>query len=438
MIRQTNVGSPTLHLTVLFLVVVFFALLMASYLLRVEIVATGPGRIVPASNVQVVQSEFDGKVTEILVREGQRVEKGSVLLSLDETEALSDLTIKQSELLRLQTEHARITALVDWLSDGSLEMVDAKSNLLSELDPGLHTENPYVAEHTAVLRAEIADFLSKFQQVEALAASILGAVAVTDADLARVELALGYQAERLATAKSLFDRGAANRPALLQAEEALAALEGEMAVLESQRKQQLLQIDTIAIEASEISTSAHANLLRRLAEIDSKVRIILLEIVALERRLLATKLTAPRTGFVEQLTLKTVGGVVNAGQEILRIVPTDRNLVIEALFENADIGFMRTGQTANLDFDAFPAARFGYVRGEVTSISSDAVEGDSKTWQYVVRVAIPQEDEKLVTQQIVLRPGMTAKVDVETGTRTIISYFFAPILDTIGDALKER
>ena len=118
--------------------------------------------------------------------------------------------------------------------------------------------------------------------------------------------------------------------------------------------------------------------------------------------------------------------------------PSDTRVEIEGTFPNRDIGFMKVGQQANVRLDAYPSERFGFVQGEVFDISADSMEVINGQWGYIVRIMPLQEFLETKADHLPLRPGMTATIDVTTGERHILSYFFAPIVRTIQDAMGER
>jgi hemolysin D len=122
----------------------------------------------------------------------------------------------------------------------------------------------------------------------------------------------------------------------------------------------------------------------------------------------------------------------------LHVVRDDQDVEIEAIFTNNDIGFVEIGQQANINLDAYPSERFGFVTGEVFDIAADATEATEGIWTFEVRIT--PDDKKLTngTEQLTLRPGMTAAVDITTDKRRLISYFFAPIVDVVQDAREER
>jgi len=122
----------------------------------------------------------------------------------------------------------------------------------------------------------------------------------------------------------------------------------------------------------------------------------------------------------------------------MRIVPTDVAVEIESTFSNQDIGFMDIGQTANIGLDAYPSERFGFVKGQVVDIAADSTEVETGQWGYTVRVSPNSTALDAGAESLALRPGMTATVNVTTDKRRLISYFFAPIVDTVQNALGER
>ena len=122
----------------------------------------------------------------------------------------------------------------------------------------------------------------------------------------------------------------------------------------------------------------------------------------------------------------------------MRIVPDDNITEIEAVFANSDIGFIKKNQLVNIKLDAFPAERFGMLRGRVTNVSADAIEVPKVGWGFVVRIRPETPYLKTLAIKYPLKSGMTATIDIVTGERNLLSYFFAPILKTVQDSMGER
>jgi hemolysin D len=157
-----------------------------------------------------------------------------------------------------------------------------------------------------------------------------------------------------------------------------------------------------------------------------------------QRRLKNTRLISPVDGIIDQLSVYTIGGIVDAGQELMRVVPRDQSYEIEAIFPNTDVGFLAAGQRANIKLDAFPSERFGALAGTISNVSADAVEIDENVFGFVIRIKPEASYLQTPANQYPLQPGMTSVVDAITGERRIISYFFAPIVKMVQESLGER
>lgn len=433
-----KITSPTLHATIWFTMLVFVVIIVLSFVFRVEVVARGEGRVVPISRVQVVQPEFSGPITAINVRNGSAVAQGDVLIELDQTEALAHWGTIRAETERLQIEMARIEANVGALR---LDMTDPNfaETALALFEIPLELEaHQFTTEQRRLFEAQIDDLLASFAQIQARETANLRSEDITNANIARVSAALDIQTERFAITERLLEQGTASRTSFLDAQQALAELERERDVYLRELDQKIAQGATLFQERRRIVTELRSNFLDRRAQIDSRLATLAQEADAAQRRIDAATLTAPASGIVDQLSVFTVGGIAEVGSELMRIVPTDVEVEIVGTFSNQDIGFMEIGQQVNISLDAYPSARFGFLKGNLSDISADSTEVTTGQWGFVVRVTPERPYLETGEEQFALRPGMTARIDVTTGERRIISYFFAPIVETLQDSMGER
>ncbi|XAT58968.1 HlyD family efflux transporter periplasmic adaptor subunit [Rhodobacteraceae bacterium IMCC1335] len=146
---------------------------------------------------------------------------------------------------------------------------------------------------------------------------------------------------------------------------------------------------------------------------------------------------APMDGRIDQLKVFTVGAIAISGEEFLRVVPKDQEFEIEAQFSNNNIGFISIGQVVNIDLDAYPSERFGYLKGTVTDVAADSSEIGDGNWAYIVRVKPHSRYLKSVNYLHKARPGMTGRIDIITDKRRLISYFFAPIIEVLQKSIGE-
>lgn len=434
-----NVGSPTLHATIVFTISVFVAILVMSYVFKVEIVAKGIGKVVPLGRVQIVQPEFGGQLQAIHVRDGMRVAKGDIVIELDPTNAQSALNTLEAEEARLEIERLRIeTVLSVLLSPGKLDTLEIEASVARFDEHVSQAASNFFLEQSALLSAELTELRDALTQVDARIQANEKSKDVTLAVIARIEAALETQQERLETARSLLEKGTASRASYLDVLDGYNRLEKEREVLLRELDQKTALDASYLAERSGIVSSLRSRLQSRRSELEARASVLAEELVTTQRRLANTRLQAPATGIVDQLSVFTIGGVVDGGQELLRIVPEEQEFEIEAIFPNADVGFLEVGQKANIKLDAYPSERFGVLRGIVSNVSADAIEVENNVFGFVVR--IKPETLKLETafSSQAIQPGMTSTVDVITGDRRLISYFFAPIVKTVQESLGER
>jgi len=433
-----KITSPPLHATICFTISVFVAIVVMACVFKVEVVARGHGKVVPISRVQVVQPEFDGKITAIHVRNGSEVRQGEVIIELDTTDAEAELNTITAEMARLRIERARITALVSGIDGIDIQTEAFALEVLGVFANSADNGHSFYAEQSRLLLAEIDELQAAMSQIGARIVSNSQSVSVTQANIDRIEAALVIQTERLEVARGLLDRGASSRSAFLDVQESFTALENEREVFLRELGHKHSQETALRAEQHSIITAQHNKLLQRRSEIEARLATLEEQLRTAERRVVAAQLTAPMDGVVEQLETFTIGAVAKGGEQLLRVVPEDQDIEIEATFANNDIGFVEIGQQANINLDAYPSERFGFLKGEVSEVAADSIEEPEGVWTFAVRVTPDGKHLISGSSQFNLRPGMTAKIDVTTGDRRLISYFFAPIVDTMQSALGER
>ncbi|WP_322895743.1 MULTISPECIES: HlyD family type I secretion periplasmic adaptor subunit [unclassified Yoonia] len=433
-----KITSPTLHASILFTITVFVAIVVMSFVFKVEVVARGEGRVVPVGRVQVVQSEFLGRIAAIHIKNGMSVDRGDIMIELDPTEAISALGTISAEQDRLRIEMARVTAMVQTLShDPSQQDYSDVASEQFQVPSALST-HPFTQEQRALLLAQVDDLKASLAQIDARETANRRSEDVTEANITRVNAALEVQQDRLNSSERLLQQGATSRSAFLNVQQAFTELERERDVYLRELQQKVAERAALDSERRRLFADMRSTLLDRIAQIDSRLATLAEEERAARRRVTATTLTAPASGIVDQLAVFTIGGITEAGAELLRIVPTDVEVEIEGVFSNQDIGFMKVDQRANIRLDAYPSERFGFVRGDVSDIAADSSEVTDGKWGFIVRVTPDQAIIQAGGDQFPIRPGMTATIDVTTDTRRLISYFFAPIVKTIQDAMGER
>ena len=403
-------------------VLVLIVLLAWAALAQVDEVTRGDARVIPSRQLQVVQSLDGGVVVEILVREGQVVEAGQLLLRVDETRATSGVRESAAQGVALRARTARLRALAEGkpflpptaANDEEKRTIEEERRLyesrLSELSTQLSINRQQLAQRQQELsemqarRNAAQRGLELAQQELTQTRPLLATGAVSQVDILRLERDVTK-----------------NRGDAEQATAQIARVEA--AIGESQRKAQ----ETEQVFRNEAR--------RDLAEAMGKLNALNEGAVALADRVNKAQVKSPVRGRVQRLLANTVGGVVQPGKDIVEIVPLDDSLVLEARVAPKDIAFIVPGQAATVKFTAYDFSIYGGLDALVENISPDTVVDERGNAFYLVRVRTKQAG---FNDKLPIIPGMTAEVDVLTGKKSVLSYLLKPVLKVQAYALRER
>ena len=351
-------------------------------------VTRAPGRVVPFARVQIVQSEQDGAISSIAVREGETVSAGQVLIELDQVQLEAAVREERVQVAALESRMARINAE---LFDRPLTFPSS----LSDYPEFTANQRQLFQRRRAAVRAE-------------------GATLGELANLQQQELDLNLP---------LLDTGDVARSEIIRMQRTVVETRGRISSVRSDYIRDLQAEFTQTEE--ELAASR-----QQLARAEDSLR--------------AATLLAPTDGVVKNVRFSTIGGVVRAGEEVLQIVPVGEKLIIETRVPPRDIAFVKTGQTARVNFEAYDNAIYGSATGNVVFVSPDtlteqAEDGSSDTY-YRVNLEVDTATMREVPgrELINLQPGMTATAEILTGKSTVWAYLTKPILRTVSDSMQER
>lgn len=389
---------------------------------KVDEVTRGEGRVVPSRQLQVLQALDGGVVTEILVREGEVVEPGQLLLRIDETRANSGVRESAAQGFALEARTARLRALAEGASfKPPVPETEEEKSILEEERRLYESKLSELGNLVGISRQQLSQRQQELSETQARRAA-----AVRGLELAQQELN---------QTRPLLATGAVSQVDILRLERDVTRGRGEaeQATAQIARVQAAIGEATRKIQETEMSFRNEAR--RDMAEAMGKLNVLNQGSAALADKVDKAQVKSPVRGRVQRLLANTVGGVVQPGKDIVEIVPLDDALVLEARVQPKDIAFIRPGQDANVKFTAYDFSIFGGLEAKVENISPDTVTDERGNSFYVVRVRTtrPNFDEKLP-----VIPGMTAEVDVLTGQKTVLSYLLKPVLKAKAYALRER
>ncbi|MBP7914830.1 MAG: HlyD family type I secretion periplasmic adaptor subunit [Vitreoscilla sp.] len=416
--QATQRAQQIVHIT---LAVVAVLLIWAAFA-KVDEVTRGEGRVVPSRQLQVLQSLDGGVVAEILVREGQVVEAGQMLLRIDGTRATSGVRESAAQGFALEARQARLRALAEGAAfKPPRPEGDDERRILEEERRLYETKLSELNTLVSISRQQLMQ-----RQQELAEAQAKRSAAIRGLELAQQELT---------QTRPLLATGAVSQVEVLRLERDVTRNKGdaEQTLAQIARVQAAIGEASRKIQETELSFRNDAR--KDMAEVMGKLNALNEGSVALADKVDKAQVKSPVRGRVQRLLANTVGGVVQPGKDIVEVVPLDDALVLEARVLPKDIAFIHPGQDAMVKFTAYDFSIFGGLEAKVENISPDTVIDEKGNAFYIVRVRTnqPNFDERLP-----VIPGMTAEVDVLTGQKTVLSYLLKPVLKAKAYALRER
>lgn len=353
-------------------------------LFKLEEVSTGTGKVIPSSKEQIIQSLEGGILTKLDVKEGDIVEKGTILAQLDPTRFASNVGESQSLLVSSLATSARLRAEVNGTALQFPEIVQKDSQLVREETQLYNTRRRNLEE-------SISDLTTSLTLVQ----------------------------QELRMTEPLVAKGAAS----------------EVEVLRLKRQASDLQ-KQINDTRGQYYVKAREELSKANTDVETQRQIVKGKSDTLNR----TVFRAPVRGVVKEIDVMTLGGVIPPNGKIMTIVPLDEQLLIEARISPRDIAFIRPNQQALVKITAYDYAIYGGLHGKVTVISPDTIRDEVKQDQFYYRVYIRTDSDKLRNKQgktFAITPGMVATVDIRTGQKTVLDYLIKPF-NKAREALRER
>lgn len=403
------------------------ATLLWACLGTIDVVAFAQGRTVASSRVQPVQAVERAMVTRVLVAEGDRVEAGEAVIYLQRAGAAAATKALRYRLDRALAERARLKALLAAAPQGSPELIAPVG-----VPPQI------VAAERARMRGEWAAHRQKIGELDQRRTNRRAELEATRAGIEAIEAVVPYLRRQVERLRSLAAGEAVSRSRLDEARRNLAAKVGELAV---KRRQLEVIRGKVALAGRELAvagTRFRAELLDERAGVADRGARLRRELVTAQAKLERHTLRAPIAGVVQDLKVRTAGAVVEPAQTLMRVVPARRPVEVEAKILNRDIGFVREGQPVDVKLAAYEFTRYGAVPGVIREISPSSTVDRKLGRVYTALVALKRNWIAVEGEQVPLRPGLTATVDVELGSRRIIEYFLAPILRYQDQALREH
>ena len=398
-------------------------LLVWAALAHVDEITKGDARVISSRQLQLVQSLDGGVVSEILVKEGQLVEKDQLLLKIDETRATSGVRESAAQGFALKARQARLRAL----AEGSIFQPPAGKGSTEEqriVDEEKRLYETRLSELGTMLAINQQQLQQRQQELGEMRARKTAA-----------DRSLDLTQQELAKTRPLLASGAVSEVDILRLEGSVSKARGDVEQSGAQIARVQASIGEAQRKIQETELTFRNDARKELADVMGKINALNEGAVALNDKVDKSQIKSPVRGRVQRLLANTVGGVVQPGKDIVEIVPLDDVLVLEAKVAPRDIAFIHPGQAATVKFTAYDFSIYGGMDATVDNISPDTVVDEKGNAFYLVRVATRRAD---FGDRMPIIPGMTAEVDILTGNKSVMSYLLKPVLKGKAYALRER
>ncbi|OZA17194.1 MAG: secretion protein HylD, partial [Thiotrichales bacterium 17-46-47] len=401
---------------------VFVLLILWAAIAEVDEIARGEGKVVPSSQLQVIQSLDGGVVEDIYVKEGQSVNVGDVLIRVDSTRFTSSLAENQAQIFALTVKAMRLEALTQ----------DKPFVLPKDLASG---DAAIIAQEMSLYNSTVSEIVAQTSVSDQQIVQREQELREARAKLEQAQRSLDLTEQELRVTEPLVGTGAVSEVEILRLRRDVSRLKGER----NQTNAQISRIQSAIQEAErkkqEVRLNFSNKLSTELSDTLGKLSALNATSTGFADKVVKADLKSPVRGTVKRLLMNTVGGVIQPGKDIIEIVPTDDTLLLEAKIRPQDIAFLHPGQTAIVKLTAYDFAIYGSLEGKVEHIGADTVINEKEEAFYIVRVRTKSAS---LGNSLPIIPGMVAQVDIMTGKKTILAYLMKPILRAKANALSER
>ena len=391
----------------------------------IEEVTRGVGKVIPASQIQMVQNLEGGILSEILVKVGDTVKKDQLILRIDETRFSSSFQQNRAKYLANKAKAARLQA------ETSGTPFKVPADVLKERPEISAREQELYESRKNELRSSLE---IKQQQI------VQRKNELKELNTKLTELSKSYEfyQKELKLTRPLVPQGAVSEMELLRLERQASELQGEIEQTKQAIPRAQSKIEESLVALKELQLSFHNKAKAELNEVSAQLGEDAATSIALKDRLTRTAVRSPVNGTVNRILINTVGGVVQPGMNLVEIVPTEGTLLIEAKIKPSDIAFLTPNQKATVKFTAYDFTIYGGLEAKLEQISADSITDEKGNSFYLIQLRTAKNYLGPKTAPLPIIPGMIASVDIQTGEKTILSYLIKPIMRAKYMALRER
>ncbi len=397
-----------------------FAFIIWASFAQIDEITRGDGDVIPYGQNQVIQNLEGGIVEAILVKEGQKVTIGQVILKLNNAKSLSTSQTNEMKFKELEAKRVRLYAEAH-----SLKFKSNKINLQTELAQELYNSNKleFKAKDSSIYK----QILQRKQEYKEAQARIK-----------TLKKSLEFVSEEIAMTAPMVREGVKSKVDFLKLKREANGIENDIEAASLSLPRLQYAIDEYKNKREESKQLFINSAKKELNVVTAEISRLKTEQIALEDQVDRTMVKSPVDGIVQKLFVNTVGGVIQPGADLVEIVPTDKRLSLEIKIKPSDIAFIRPGAEAKVKISAYDYAIHGGLIGHVVNISPDTITDKKENTFYLINVETDKNYLGTEEHPLQITPGMMASVDIVTGKKTIMQYILKPILKSKQYVFSER
>ena len=393
----------------------FAVFLLWAMLAQVDEVTKGQGKVIPTSKLQLIQAAEPSTISELLVRSGQKVRRGQLLVRLEDSQSASALGQIEAETRSLSERSARLQGE----GTGSGGILGADEAALTMV------RRQALGSRVAALRSSAEQRRREAAEANATIASLQGSLALASKQVSMIE--------------PLAAKNIVPQTELLTARREVIDLQGRIAAAREQAGRANAAVSEALSQASEAQFTFRQDALNERSQVNAKIAVNEESLRGARGRLDKSELRSPVDGIVNDVQVTTIGGFVQAGAKIMEVVPMGDKLLVETRVKPSDIAFIKVGDKALVKVTAYDFSTYGGLDGRVVQVSADSIY-DETTREAYFNVIVETKQSYLVSQgrQLPITPGMMTDTQIITGRKSVLTYLLKPVMKARSDALRER
>lgn len=441
---QESPPNPLVRWLAWVLIALFVLTLVWACTGKVDVVSSAEGKIIPSSRVKQIQPLTKGFVKAIHVKEGQFVNQGDALIELDRTITAADQARMQQELHNASLNLAGAEALQQFLANQSDSLDKKNPQPSTATDIQLKVHAAIKPTETEILLHQQKTW-EQWQQYQAQLSSLHSSLKKVQSEkignqetIKKLQQTLPMITKRAQALESLYAKNMASEAEYLELEQQRIERVQDLAAQQQMQQQLNAAINEAQQQINSLKADTLGKLLTQIADSRNQIATISEELVKATDMNDKQILYAPVSGYVQQLAINTIGGIVMEAQQLMIIVPEEESLEVQVMLGNQDVGFVQKDMAAEIKIHTFPFTRYGLIDATVTHISDDAIIDEKLGLVYTMHLKMHKSTIRVEAKDVKLIPGMAVTAEVKTTQRRVIEYFLSPLLRYKQESIRER